>query len=109
MGLLELISQSEIKSKAVGYYSVSVDSTPDMYRIDQLTVIVRYVSPSNGKASERFLTLLPIECHKGEYLADTLVNYLESKCLLDFKLCKGQSYDNAVNVTGSIMACNSVY
>ena len=50
------------------------------------------------KVVERFSTFLLIECHTGEYLADTLFNYFKSKCLLNFKLCRGQSYDNAANM-----------
>ena len=34
--------------KTAGYFSLSVDSTPDRSHIDQLTVIVRYVSPDVG-------------------------------------------------------------
>ena len=34
--------------KKAGYFSFSVNSTPDVSHTDQLTLIIRYVSPVNG-------------------------------------------------------------
>ena len=34
--------------KKAGYFSFSVDSTPDIAHTDQLALIIRYVSPVNG-------------------------------------------------------------
>ena len=34
--------------KKAGYFSFSVDSTADVSHTDQLTLIIRYVSPVNG-------------------------------------------------------------
>lgn len=81
------------------YFSVSVDSTPDLTHVDQLTVIVRYV---NGRfeAVERFLTFLQIDrSHTGQNLADCLLDYLASESI-DIMNCRGQSYDNASNMSG---------
>ena len=41
--------------KQAGYFSISVDSTPDVSHVDQLTLIVRFVSPDDGLPVERFL------------------------------------------------------
>jgi len=54
---------SEIK--AAKYYSISVDSTPDLSHVDQLTFIVLFVK--DGKPIERCLQFLPIEEHKAQY------------------------------------------
>lgn len=86
---------SEIKEAK--YFSVSVDSTPDLSHVDQLTVIVRYLL--QGKAVERFMTFLQIESHKAESLASNLVTYFETQTI-DFMDCRGQSYDNASNMAG---------
>jgi len=86
---------SEIK--AAKYYSISVDSTPDLSHVDQLTFIVRFVK--DGKPIERFLQFLPIEEHKAQYIADTLLNFLEDH-KIPIKNCRGQSYDNAANMAG---------
>lgn len=81
------------------YFSVSVDSTPDVSHVDQLTVIVRYVPSKTYEPVERFLTLLPISGHTGILLANTLLQFLEKKGI-NIKFCRGQSYDNASNMSG---------
>ena len=58
------------------YFSVSIDSTPDISHIDQLTIVVRYVRMSDGEVVEQFLTFIPIESHTGEALATTVLKFL---------------------------------
>lgn len=86
--------------KEAGYFSMSVDSTPDCSHIDQLTVILRYVSCADGMPIERFLTFLQLESHTGENLANIVLDFLCNDCKLDFNKCRGQSYDNAANMSG---------
>jgi len=47
------------------YFSFSVDSTPDIIHVDQLTFTIRYVS-ANGVPVERFLQFVPVVSHTGE-------------------------------------------
>jgi hypothetical protein len=47
--------------KSAKYYSVSVDLTPDISHVDQLTCILRYVLPSGPV--ERFVTFLNMQGH----------------------------------------------
>lgn len=56
--------------RTAGYFSLSVDSTPDRSHIDQLTVIVRYVSPNDGLPIERFPTFLEMDNHTRESMAN---------------------------------------
>lgn len=86
---------SELKTGK--YYSISVDSTPDRSHKDQLTFIVRYVL--NGKVVERFIQFIEIFGHDGEHLCNVVVSLLNEYqiCLAD---CRGQSYDNAPNMSG---------
>lgn len=86
--------------RKAGYFSLSVDSTPDYSHIDQLTVIVRYVSPHDGYPVERFLTFISIENNSGENLANLIFNYIINECKIDFNKCRRQSYDNAANMSG---------
>ena len=51
------------------YFSVTVDSTPDLCHVDQLTFIFRFVS-KQGNIVERFLAFEPIQSHTGQSLAD---------------------------------------
>ncbi|XP_013793798.1 uncharacterized protein LOC106477819 [Limulus polyphemus] len=85
--------------KKAGYFSLSVDSTSDISHTDQLTLIIRYVSPEEGLPSERFLTFLELKDHSGESMADLVFNYLTTELEIDFRKCRGQSYDNAANMS----------
>jgi len=83
--------------KTAKYYSISVDSTPDIAHIDQLTTIVRYVLPTGPV--EHFLTFVPMFGHSGYYyITDILLSFLDKKGI-NIKDCRGQSYDNAANMS----------
>lgn len=83
--------------KKFKYYSISIDSTPDVSHVDQLTLIVRYVT-SKGPV-ERFLTFLKMEGHTADQIAESLFEFLGAAGI-DIKDCRGQSYDNASNMSG---------
>jgi len=86
--------------KQAGYFSLSVDSTPDLSHEDQLTIILRYVSPQTGVPVERFITFLKLQEHTSLFMANLVVDYLVNECCIDFSKCRGQSYDNAANTSG---------
>ena len=87
---------SEIKEAK--YFSIILDSTPDISHTDQLTFIVRYIN-RDGVIQERFLGFLPIEEHKAKYIEETVIKELNVMSL-DIKNCRGQTYDNAANMAG---------
>lgn len=87
----------QINNKDVQYYSIIVDSTPDLAHIDQLAIVVRYCY--QGLTYERFLTFIPIENHTSEYLFQQISAFL-NKCGLSLQNIRGQSYDNAANMSG---------
>lgn len=80
------------------YYSISVDSTPDITHTDQLTFIVRYCSEF-GKPKERFIKFLSNVGHKAEDMSTAILQTLE-QLSLNLGDCRGQSYDNASNMSG---------
>ncbi|XP_065667570.1 uncharacterized protein LOC136087881 [Hydra vulgaris] len=82
------------------YFSVSVDSTPDITHCDQLTIILRYINMVDYQPVERFLTFINISSHTGQNLADILLQYLSDQDI-DYKNCRGQTYDNASNMSAS--------
>ncbi|XP_065645449.1 uncharacterized protein LOC136075929 [Hydra vulgaris] len=81
-----------------GKGSTSIDSTSDISHVDQPSFIFRYVQ-KNGCPVERFLGFLPNPGHKSEELADAVFLVLELHGL-DINNCRGQSYDNASNMSG---------
>uniref|UniRef100_H2ZTL7 DUF4371 domain-containing protein n=1 Tax=Latimeria chalumnae TaxID=7897 RepID=H2ZTL7_LATCH len=96
--------------KEAKYFSVSVDSTPDISNLDQLTCVVRYVLP-NGPV-ECFRTFLDFETHSGQDIAKSLLQFFE-KIGVNIADCRGQSYDNASNFSGKYQGIerseNAVY
>lgn len=93
-----VLQQMVKEIKEAKYFSISIDSTPDISHVDQLSFIFRYVQ-NNGSPVERFLGFLPNSGHKSEELADAVFLVLESHGL-DINNCRGQSYDNASNMSG---------
>ncbi|XP_023248121.1 52 kDa repressor of the inhibitor of the protein kinase-like [Copidosoma floridanum] len=79
------------------YYSICVDSTPDISHQDQLTFTVRYLI--NDQPIERFLAFIPIEAHGSEYLSNVVTKFLKYTNI-SIEDCRGQSCDNASNMSG---------
>ena len=69
-----------------------------MIFVDQLTLIVCYVK-KDDEPLERFLKFLPNTGHKSEELTTAVLKMLETFGL-HIKDCRGQSYDNAANMSG---------
>ena len=87
------------KIKKAKYYSISIDSTPDIAHIDQLSIVIRYVW-IDGQPMERFLAFIDIEKHERKYLFKTLKSFLD-ECGIKLEDCHGQTYDNASNRSGT--------
>ena len=72
--VLKLILQ---ELKASKYYSISVDSTPDLCHVDQLTFTVRYLL--HNLPVERFIEFIPIRGHTSAYLTGVVFDLLKKK------------------------------
>ena len=83
--------------RKVKYFAISVDSTPEAARTDQLTFIIRYVD-DQGMAVQRFLKFIPVYNHGAEYLSNVVISTLQ-ELGLNISNCRGQCYDNANNMT----------
>lgn len=80
------------------YFSLIIDSTPDISHVDQLTFVIRYVLP-NGSPVERFLMFIPNTGHKSQQMTNIVTSTL-IELGIDISNCRGQSYDNAANMSG---------
>ncbi|XP_060119403.1 zinc finger and SCAN domain-containing protein 21-like, partial [Heteronotia binoei] len=74
------------------------DSMPDLSHADQLSMVLRYLQ--DGQPVERFITFLELRNHSGEAMAQQVLKYLCDDCKLDYAKCRGQSYNNAANISG---------
>lgn len=91
----EIIAEVK-KSK---YFSIIVDSTPDVSHVDQLSFVLRYVPANQSNAVERFLKFLPNVGHKSKDMYDIIIVALAGFGL-NLENCRGQAYDNAANMAG---------
>ena len=60
---------------------------------------MRYVR-IDGQPVKRFLAFIDIEKHGGKYLFETLKSFLD-ECGMKLEDCRGQTYDNASNMSGT--------
>ena len=87
-----------LEVKFAKYFSIIVDSTPDVSHIDQLCFVLRYVLP-NGEPVERFLAFIPMHSHLAVSMLEIILEKL-SMHGINIQNCRGQSYDNASNMSG---------
>lgn len=88
---------TQINNDDTKYYSLVMDSTPDLSHNDQLAIVLRYCF--RGKVYERFVSFITISSHTGLHLFNILQDFLETNGLI-LDNCRGQSYDNAANMAG---------
>ncbi|XP_050065265.1 zinc finger MYM-type protein 1-like [Aphis gossypii] len=74
-----------------------MDSTPDLTKVDLMAIVLRYCT-STG-VEERLLGFFPIKDHHGQSMYKVLHDFLE-KSKLNIMNIRGQSYDNASNMSG---------
>lgn len=84
-------------------FSIIMDSTQDINKIDQVSVVIRYVvldyELRTLKIEESFMGFFAIDQH-GAKNYEKLLTYVLLKLELDVKKCKGQGYDGAAVMSG---------
>ena len=84
--------------KDAGFFSIMIDSTPDVSHQEQVSFVIRILD-ANLQIKEKFLGYYVIEkpdaAHYEELVLKTLADLG-----IDFKLCRGQTYDNAATMSG---------
>ncbi|XP_049845253.1 uncharacterized protein LOC126297982 [Schistocerca gregaria] len=91
--------------KSAKYYSIILDCTQDISKVDQMTVVVRFVQETrldgvyDVRTWEHFLEFLPVPYSLYSTLMQVVLKFLEDKKIL---LCnmKGQGHDNGENMKG---------
>jgi len=85
--------------KLAKYYGLSIDSTPDIAHIDQMTLILRYALQDMVQLLNVSFVFFVIENHGAQHLFDSVMKVLTDMDI-DINNCKSQSYDNASNMAG---------
>lgn len=90
------------KVKQFKYYSIIMDSTPDINHREQISIVIRIVLMNSEKSmepsiKEYFLTFINVNSTTGLNLSNILINQL-NKYNLKLSNCRGQSYDNGPNM-----------
>ena len=111
-GIIKLLSE-EVTTNIIkkinncAFFSVIIDTTQDISKMDQLSQVFRYVTiqkdanevPEKIILNESFLGFHKVTDQHGEQLSEEIINCIESHGLDLTKLC-GQSYDGAANMSG---------
>ncbi|XP_049806798.1 zinc finger MYM-type protein 1-like [Schistocerca nitens] len=89
--------------KSAKYYSIILDFTQDISKVEQMTVVVHFVQETrldgvhDVRLWELFLGFLPVPDSLHSTLMQVVLKFLEDKKIL---LCnmRGQGYDNGANM-----------
>lgn len=74
-----VINYIENEIRESKYFSLILDSTPDLSKVDQMAIVLRYCTSHN--VQERLLELKPIDSHKGESIFKLLEDFLKNSKL----------------------------
>ena len=88
------------------WYSIMADETSDTARMEQATVIIRYVDEC-GSIHEDFAGFVHAEDLTGEGMAHLLIDFL-GRMGLTLEYCRGQGYDGAAAMMGRFNGCQAV-
>ncbi|XP_025207736.1 zinc finger MYM-type protein 1-like [Melanaphis sacchari] len=95
-------------------FSVLVDETTDISRIEQLTLCIRYNIDSvettdtiNYVLREDFLQFVPVHSTTGQNLASVIINSLQALGIND-KYMVGQGYDGAASMSGNLKGVQTI-
>jgi len=90
--------------KKCSCFSIIIDSTQDITKIEQVSIIIRYVlidyENYNVNINESFLGFFEIHHHGAKDYKNLILNLLDNFGL-DINKCKGQGYDGASVMSGS--------
>lgn len=82
------------------FFSLSLDTTFDVSRIEQLSLVIRYINKSNGVVCERLIAVRETLMTIGQHLFTVLDDICKDMCL-DWKTYLiGQLYDGAASMRG---------
>lgn len=102
----EIRKQIKDEIQTSPFVTLIFDTTQDIAKIDQLSIVFRYVTiktddeekPVNLVIEEAFCGFAEVESQKSEYLEKTVLSIIEE--FSDVSKVRGQGYDGAANMSG---------
>lgn len=82
------------------FFSVVVDSTIDLSRVEQMSLSIRFVN-ENGEVNERFLAFVALAGCSAEDYYNSIIEQLKV-FNINLQKCRGQAYDGASTMSGHI-------
>lgn len=86
------------------FFSLMLDTTQDVSKIDQMSVVIRYVvyKPDIDKLEimESFLGFIPVSNQSSKGIEETILKFLDNN-RIDIMKCRGQGYDGASVMSGA--------
>lgn len=93
MFLKFILDESDHLGGNAQYFTIIMDSNQDITKVDQVSLIIRYVvvdyKEKSFKIMESFLGFYPLIKHGSEYHVNLIYEILND-CRLDIKRCRGQ-------------------
>lgn len=86
--------------EAARFFSLSMDTTFDLSRKEQVAIVCRYVDENTGKVCERLIAIRECSSTKGASMFKIFQEVCEEYKLNWKELLVGQSYDGASNMSG---------
>ncbi|XP_050065711.1 zinc finger MYM-type protein 1-like [Aphis gossypii] len=89
--------------KTAKYFSIIMNTTPDISHNEQLTILIRIINMDNKNTTsapvinEYFLDFINVKSTTGLNLSEILISQLKIYNI-DLKDCRGQAYDNGSNM-----------
>uniref|UniRef100_A0A2S2PBA1 Zinc finger MYM-type protein 1 n=2 Tax=Schizaphis graminum TaxID=13262 RepID=A0A2S2PBA1_SCHGA len=96
----DIASQIQTNVKQSKIFSISIDSTFDTSRKEQVSFIIRYVCPNTGSIFERLLAIRESPNTCGIDLFSLFINVMKKYNIDWINDLVGQSYDGASNMRG---------
>ncbi|XP_022168063.1 zinc finger MYM-type protein 1-like, partial [Myzus persicae] len=98
--------QKELLSSV--FFSVSLDTTYDISRKEQLSIVLRYINKKNGIVCERLVAVRETVLTSGQHLFTMFVDICKEMNLNWKQNLVGQSYDGAASMRGAYNGLQSI-
>lgn len=103
-----ILSRIKLSLKEAPFFSISIDTTFDISRKEQVSFIIRYADDCHGKVYERLIAMKNTPSTTGRDLATLFKDVCQENNLNWKQYLVGQTYDGAANMKGEYNGLQSI-